>query len=108
PVLADIFITGWGYNFFYRAAPAVRRIVRSQGKPYEWLALMLDGEHHVMLAWRARGGGYAGTVNDAGWKGFASNLVMARNEFSEAWRLHPWVIRARKSCAYGLTAQWLH
>src|SRR5262249_20449759 len=89
PELADIFISGWGYDFFYRTAPVVIRTVQSKGKPYAWLASMLDAEYHVILAWRERGGGYANTVSEPGWKGFETNLVAARAAFSEGWKMPP-------------------
>ena len=97
PEMADILITGWGYDFFYRAATAAAQITKSAGKQYEWLGLMLEGERHVMLAWRARGGGYADTVTEQGWEGFRTNLVVARRCFDSAWRLHPeWPLAAAR------------
>src|SRR5439155_23781512 len=95
--LADIFLTGWGYNFFYRRTPAVTDLVQSAGKPYQWLGQLLDGEQHVMLAWRARGGGYADSVTPQGWEGFRTNLIVARQSFSNAWHARPdWPLAAAR------------
>ena len=88
-IVAEILINDWGYNFFYRNAAAVCKIANDAGADWQWLALVLDGERHIGEAWRARGGGYAGTVTEAGWKGFSSHLVAARKSLTAAWNLRP-------------------
>lgn len=88
-IVADIFINGWGYNFFYRQAAAVCQIARNAGPDYAWLALVLDGENNISAAWRARGGGYADSVTENGWQGFHSHLAAARKSLTEAWDLQP-------------------
>jgi hypothetical protein len=85
--IAEIFINGWGYNFFYRIRPTVYQIPRQAGPSFEWLALVFEGEFHVMEAWKARGGGYANTVTEQGWKGFNTHLAAARKSFARAWEL---------------------
>ena len=87
--IAEILINGWGRNFFDRNAAAVFSLVQNEGNDYRWLTLVLQGEHEIREAWRARGGGYADTVSETGSQGFQEHLAMARSYFSEAWRLHP-------------------
>jgi len=87
--IADIFINGWGYDFFEQNAPSVCNIAHAAGPDYKWLALCLDGEHEIIEAWAARGGGYVNTVSTEGWQGFNSHLSSARGDFTAAWNLHP-------------------
>jgi hypothetical protein len=87
--IADIFVNGWGYDFFYYNDDAVCQIVHQAGPSYHWLVLVLDGERHIIEAWQARGGGYANTVTKAGWQGFNDNLAEARDVLTQAWKLHP-------------------
>lgn len=87
--IGEIFINGWGYNFFAQNAASVSRIVHDAGPNYQWLALTLDGEREIIEAWAARGGGYADSVSDEGWQGFRSHLGSARGDFTAAWKLHP-------------------
>jgi hypothetical protein len=87
--LSDTLIFGWGRAFVDRNAVPVYSMVRARGKAYEWLALVLEGEHEISEAWRLRGSGYANTVSDAGWKGFTEQLATARNSFTQAWKLRP-------------------
>src|SRR5690348_17642539 len=42
--IAEIFVNGWAYNFFYRNGDSVCQIVHRAGPSYQWLALTLDGE----------------------------------------------------------------
>lgn len=55
----------------------------------EWARKTLIGESYKTIAWNARGGGWANTVKEAGWKGFAENLKKARKALVEAWELNP-------------------
>lgn len=87
--IAEIFLNGWGYNFFERNADSVCGIVHQAGPGYRWLALTLDGESEIMKAWAARGGGYASTVSEQGWQDFRFHLAEARNHFTTAWTLQP-------------------
>ncbi len=87
--IAEIFIHGWGYNFFYRIRDSVYQSPRAAGQSFEWLALVFEGEFHVMEAWKERGGGYANTVTAQGWEGFRKHLAAARKSFSSAWTLRP-------------------
>jgi hypothetical protein len=87
--IAEILILGWGNGFFDRNDEAVCALVQAQGKPYQWLALVLQGEREISAAWRARGGGYVNTVSESGWKGFNQHLASARKYFTQAWKLHP-------------------
>jgi hypothetical protein len=87
--IAEIFVNSWGYDFFYNNAASVCDIVHQAGSSYQWLALVLDGEHHIIEAWKARGSGYANTVNEEGWQGFHDNLAEARTALTQAWNLQP-------------------
>ncbi|HKQ36622.1 MAG TPA: DUF4339 domain-containing protein [Verrucomicrobiae bacterium] len=89
PEIAEILINTWGYNFFYRIREMVYPIPRSHGKDFEWLALVLEGEYHVMEAWKARGGGYANTVTKQGWADFGKHLELAKKSFTQAWQIRP-------------------
>jgi hypothetical protein len=86
--LADILVEGWGHTFFQRNATAIFKSVR-QTKTFPWLTLVLEGEYHIDEAWRARGGGYANSVTQQGWQGFAQHLALARAALTYAWHLHP-------------------
>jgi hypothetical protein len=75
----------------------VHPAVAQTGKSFAWLALVLEGEYHVKEAWKARGGGYAGTVTSQGWQGFHEHSAAARKCFTEAWTLHPeWPLAASR------------
>ena len=87
--IADILIMGWGEGFFSRNATPVYSLVREQGDSFRWLALVLEGEHQIDEAWKARGGGYADTVTEKGWEGFREHLAEARECFTKAWKLQP-------------------
>src|SRR5439155_8999374 len=54
-----------------------------------WVVEMLYGEHEVKLAWEARGGGWANTVTDDGWKQFFDHLGRARDHLVKAHQIHP-------------------
>jgi len=87
--VAVILMDGWGARFFDRNATMVTRLVESAGKPFQWLALVLEGKYQVKEAWKARGSGFANTVTAEGWKGFAEHLAKARVSYSRAWELRP-------------------
>src|SRR5262249_44148578 len=88
PELGDVFINNWGKNFLSRNGAALYPAVK-EAKGYEWLGLVLQGEYEIMLAWRARGGGYSDTVTAQGWQGFKDHLTEARTALTKAWKLHP-------------------
>ncbi|HUA67418.1 MAG TPA: DUF4339 domain-containing protein [Candidatus Saccharimonadales bacterium] len=87
--IAEIFVNGWGYNFFNNNAAAVCKAVHQAGPPYRWLALTLDGEREINEAWAARGSGWANTVTKEGWQGFSAHLAKAREDLTQAWKMHP-------------------
>jgi hypothetical protein len=87
--IADIFINGWGYEFFQQNAASVCNISHNAGAQYQWLTLTLNGEYEIIQAWAARGGGYSDTVTDEGRKDFHSHLGAARGDFTAAWTLQP-------------------
>ena len=88
PEVAEILIAGWGQKFFKRTGAAICPIARD-AKGFDWLALVLEGEHQVNEAWKARTGGYANTVSEQGWKGFFDHLSQAHTAFAKAWKLRP-------------------
>ena len=85
--IGEILISGWANNFFERNGDAVVAAVVERGKPLAWLALVLGGELEINNAWRARGTGYAGSVSEAGWKGFSEHLGEARKQLTKAWQM---------------------
>jgi hypothetical protein len=87
--IAEIFVNGWGYNFFQSNAASVCAIAHQAGPGYQWLSLTLDGEHEIIEAWAARGDGYASTVSGQGWQGFSEHLKSARMSLTQAWNLQP-------------------
>jgi GYF domain 2 len=87
--IANTLIMGWGRQFFDRNATAIYSIVEAQGKDFQWLALVLQGQYEINEAWKARGGGYANTVTASGWEGFRNHLAQARQCFTRAWELRP-------------------
>ena len=50
---------------------------------------VLAGRCHIKIGWEHRGGGYADTVSESGWKGLFENLRKARELLVEAANLHP-------------------
>ncbi len=56
---------------------------------YPWLRQMASARLETRLAWKARGGGWAGEVTEEGWKGFEKHMVAARDRLNEAWNLNP-------------------
>jgi hypothetical protein len=89
PEIGDKLIYGWASGFFDRNCGAVYALPKAAGKEFEWLSLALEGEYHINEAWRARGGGYANTVNDSGWKGFKDHLAEARKCYTAASEMNP-------------------
>jgi beta-lactamase regulating signal transducer with metallopeptidase domain len=54
-----------------------------------WLRNYLLGDLEAMLAWEARGGGWADTVTEGQWKGFREHLGKARRHLTDAWKANP-------------------
>ncbi|MBC8011087.1 MAG: hypothetical protein H7067_13440, partial [Burkholderiales bacterium] len=73
-IVADNLVHGWGERFFGRQGEAVCTLFAEAGPDWTWLHHVLLGEHHINLAWKARGGGFSNTVSDEGWKGFREHL----------------------------------
>jgi hypothetical protein len=88
----------------YEAADELRRAIYSNSKqeedmlpvlldcfrarwPGEARALTLCGRANVRLAWNRRGGGYADSVAEAGWKEFARYLGEAEHCLDQSWAL---------------------
>jgi len=87
--IGEILVFGWGKSFFERNGTEICSIMKSSGKSFQWLDLVLEGENQITEAWRARGNGYANGVSAEGWRGFHEHLAEARKNFIEAWKLRP-------------------
>jgi hypothetical protein len=68
---------------------AVSQALAAQPGADPWLQDMLAGENAITAAWKARGNGWASSVSEEGWQGFADGLVKARQHLTKAWKLHP-------------------
>lgn len=53
------------------------------------LASVLRGRAAITAAWEARGGGWASSVTEEGWKGFRAGLAEARRCLTAAWQALP-------------------
>lgn len=81
------FITEW---FKMEESQVLLDKLRSSPQPpAPFIMLMLQGKLDYRRAWDARGGGYANTVTEEGWKGYAEFIKDARAVFAQAWELHP-------------------
>jgi hypothetical protein len=85
--IAEILVNGWAHAFMERNGAAVCHAAR-QAKGYPWLAMVLDGDHEITQAWKARGNGYADAVTTAGWQGFSEHIAKARELLTQAWQHH--------------------
>jgi hypothetical protein len=65
-----------------RLAQLLKTIQQQDGESWEYH--LLQGKYHLRMAWRARGGGWASTVTDEGWKGFRAHLAEARIQLEQA------------------------
>ena len=86
--IAELLVNGWAEKFFERNDAAVTQAVR-QAKGYSWLALVLEGEHEIDAAWKARGSGWADSVTTQGWQAFSAHIAKGRTALTKAWKLHP-------------------
>lgn len=87
--LADSLMDSWGVSFRKLRATALIEAARKADGKFAWLAGVLEGEHEIDLAWKARGGGFADTVTRQGQRDFEDHLEKAEAALSEAWNLHP-------------------
>lgn len=76
-------------SFFDRNSEEICRVLESNPKIEKWVLQHFWGEHHIRMAWQARGGGYSNTVTEEGWKGFRANLTKASEELTSSWKLQP-------------------
>lgn len=53
------------------------------------IGLVTKGSVYVSWAWDARGGGYANTVTDDGWKKMKERLAVAKEALEEAYKIDP-------------------
>ncbi|OGV54399.1 MAG: hypothetical protein A2X49_15865 [Lentisphaerae bacterium GWF2_52_8] len=83
-----------------------------------WFVRCIKGKSHIILAWDARGNGWASTVKEDGWKGFKEHLKIAKENLSNAWLEHPerpWPAKMMMTVAMGSACDngetvllWLH
>lgn len=57
--------------------------------PGDYSIWLLKGIAQIHMAWQARGSGWANTVTDEGWKGFAQHLDLAKKALEHAWKMNP-------------------
>jgi hypothetical protein len=81
--IADIFVNGWGAEFFSRNPEAVCKIADDAGPDFHWLALVLKGENEKSRAWQERNNNWTQMTRQT----FYKEMTLARNDFTEAWNL---------------------
>src|SRR5262249_4129202 len=64
-------------------------LLSKEADPDPWIKDMIAGRIEIKLAWDSRGGGWANTVTEQGWKGFFAHLTLARDCLVRAWKLDP-------------------
>lgn len=89
PQMADALLTGAADAFFTRNGTVLCDVEPELAKRFAWLISVLHGEISTRWAWHERGGGYANTVTDKGWREFFKHMAEARAHFTKAWELHP-------------------
>lgn len=87
--IAESLVHGWASGLFKRQAAKICAVVQNAGAGFEWLSLVLDGEHHVIRGWQTRGNGFANTVSRTEFMGFREHMAAARASFTQAWELYP-------------------
>jgi hypothetical protein len=86
--IAELLVNGWANGFFQRNGASVCEVVK-QARGYTWLAHVLEGDHEINEAWKARGAGWADSVSSQGWQGFSDHLAKAQLALTQAWKTHP-------------------
>jgi hypothetical protein len=76
-------------SFFKEHGDEICRSLEAASKVDRWLTHTMKGHHYIDLAWKARGGGWANSVSEEGWKGMHDNLARAKEEFQTAYQLRP-------------------
>jgi len=61
----------------------------AKARPGSALIHSLRGGEYVSYAWDARGGGWASSVTEEGWKLMKERLAVAEEELNQAWALDP-------------------
>ncbi|MCK4400821.1 tetratricopeptide repeat protein [bacterium] len=64
-------------------------IVMNEKDAGSWLLTMCRVNAHIRYAWDARGGGWASTVTDDGWRIFKKELRIAEEEAHKAYQMYP-------------------
>ena len=73
---------------------AIYKALRRTEKLHPWTKLMLSGNEHQDLAWRARGTGFIHTVSPDNLRTFNEQMEKAAECFTKAWELDPTVPHA--------------
>ena len=61
----------------------------TKARPESVLPLVLKGVTYTHYAWDARGGGWADSVTEDGWKKMAERLGVAEQALTDAWKKNP-------------------
>jgi len=86
--LRAICSTGWN-GLFKGKWRRVFEALSGNPKADPYVVSFLEGVTNLEEAWEQRGGGWAGTVTEEGWKGFAEHLAAARGPLTRAWEMRP-------------------
>ncbi|MGC3992274.1 MAG: hypothetical protein QM796_21770 [Chthoniobacteraceae bacterium] len=78
-----------GSDLMSRKADEVQAILDASTHIEPWVAEFYAGLHDINLAWKSRGGGWANSVTDNGWKGFEKYIALARENLVKAWTANP-------------------
>ncbi len=79
-------ISSTGLSYIY--GNVHHKMLTDNRRPF-WFKKLLAGLYEVRKAWKMRGGGWASSVTEEGWKGFSIQLKLAYNELQEAWKARP-------------------
>lgn len=74
----------WNQYIFVKLNPILEK---NWGQTEYWFRFRADEE--VWMAWGERGKGWASTVSDKGWEGFAEHLDKAEQFLTKAWQMNP-------------------
>ncbi|MEZ0273929.1 MAG: hypothetical protein ACAH88_03420 [Roseimicrobium sp.] len=74
-------------DFYSQAHDVIWPVLEGAKDLKPWLKLWAEGQHHILIAWEARGGGYSSSVTNRGWRTFEAELQRAQTSLEESWNL---------------------